>query len=115
MIRRGGILVALIAASVAFALPASASAATGPPTLALNGPKKPGLLSKVTANGAIPGATAGAQVTITVEASGQTVEKKQLAVAGDGKFSFPFVVDSCCNYEVTATSGGQSSPPSASP
>jgi hypothetical protein len=111
VIRRGGILIALCAAAAAFALPAaSASAATGPPTLALNGPKKPGLLSKVTANGAIPGATAGAQVTITVEASGQTVVKKQLAVGGDGKFSFPFVIDSCCNYSVTATSGGQSSP-----
>ena len=35
-----------------------------------------------------------------------------LAVCGgDGSFSFPFVVDSCCAYEVTATSGGQSSQP----
>ena len=116
--RRGGTRIKRIAlacalasiATAAFALPAAASAATGPPTLALNGPKKPRLLSKVTANGAIPGATAGAQVTITVEASGRTVEKKQLAVGGDGKFSFPFVIDSCCKYEVTASSGGQSSP-----
>ncbi|HEX3563059.1 MAG TPA: hypothetical protein VHU24_09505, partial [Solirubrobacterales bacterium] len=111
MIRRGGTLITVIAASAAFALPAaSAGAATGPPTLALSGPKKPGLLSKVTAIGAVPGATAGAQVTVDVEASGQTVDKKQLAVGGDGKFSFPFVVDSCCNYSVSATSGGQSSP-----
>jgi L,D-transpeptidase catalytic domain len=111
VIRRGGISIALIAAIAAFALPAaSAAAVTGPPTLALNGPNKPGLLDKVTANGSVPGATAGTQVTVTVLANGQTVEKKQLAVGGDTKFSFPFVIDSCCNYEVTATSGGQSSP-----
>ena len=54
---------------------------------------------------------AGDQVTVTVQASGRTVEKKQIGVGADGKFSFPFVVDSCCNYEVTATSGGQSSRP----
>jgi hypothetical protein len=110
--RRGGILIALIAALAAFALPAaSAGAATGPPTLALSGPKKPGPLDKVNAVGAVPGATTGAQVTVTVQASGRTVEKKQIGVSADGKFSFPFVIDSCCNYSVTASSGGQSSPP----
>jgi L,D-transpeptidase-like protein len=112
VIRRAGIVVTLLAATAALVLPAaSATAATGPPTLALNGPKKPGPLDRVTANGAVPGATTGAQVTVTVEASGRTVAKKQLGVSGDGKFSFPFVIDSCCNYQVTATSGGQSSPP----
>src|SRR3954469_877746 len=112
MIRRGGITVAALAALAAFALPAvSATAATGPPTLELNGPKSPGLLDKVTAIGNVPGATAGANVTVEVQASGNTVEKKQLTVGGDGKFSFPFVIDACCDYVVTATSGGQSSQP----
>ena len=111
VIRRGGISIALIAAVAAFALPAAASAASGPPTLQLNGPKSPGLLDKVTAAGNLPGASGGENVTVEVTASGNTVEKKQLSVGGDGNFSFPFVVDSCCNYVVTATSTGQSSQP----
>ena len=108
--RRGGLLVALLAAA-ALAIPAaSASAAVGAPTLDLNGPKSPGLLDKVNAVGTLPGALPGDKVTVTVEASGRTVAKQQVD-ASSGKFSFPFTVDSCCNYEVTASSGGQSSAP----
>jgi len=90
---------------------ASAGATTGPPSLDLNGPKRPGLLDKVNAVGQVPGALPGEQVTVTVQASGRTRAKKQMALGADGKFSLPFVVDSCCNYEVTASSGGQSSAP----
>ncbi|MGA6948852.1 MAG: L,D-transpeptidase, partial [Solirubrobacterales bacterium] len=97
-------------AVVAFSA-APASAATGPPTLDLSGPKSPGLLDKVTATGTLPGGVPGEQVTVTVQASGRTVDKKQVGVGGDGGFSFPFVVDACCAYEVTATSGGQGSQP----
>jgi hypothetical protein len=112
MIRRGVVTLTAFAALAAFALPvASASAATGPPTLQLNGPKSPGLLDKVIAAGNLPGAAAGASVTVEVQASGNTVEKKQLSVGGDGNFSFPFVIDSCCRYSVTASSGGQASQP----
>jgi hypothetical protein len=112
VIRRGGTVFALVAATVVLGLPvASASAATGPPTLDLNGPKKPALLDKVTAAGTLPGAAAGDQVTVTVQASGRTVAKKQIDPGADGKFSFLFVIDACCNYVVTATSGGQSSQP----
>jgi hypothetical protein len=112
VIRRGGICLALAAVLAAFALTAaSASAATGPPTLQLNGPKRIGLLDKVTAAGKVPGALPGDQVTLTVEASGRTVERKQVGVNAAGNYSSPFVVDSCCAYEVTATSGGQTSKP----
>jgi hypothetical protein len=113
VIHRGGKACALLLAFGALvALPAAtASAATGTPTLGLDGPKAPGLLDKVIATGNLPGAAAGENVTVEVTASGNTVEKKQLSVGGDGNFSFPFVVDSCCNYAVTATSGGQSSQP----
>ncbi len=111
MIRRGGNCLALIVAAAALVVPAaSASAASGPPTLQLNGPNKPSLLDKITAKGSLPGAQPGDTVTVTVEASGRTVAKKQLDASG-GSFSLPFVVDSCCNYVVTATSGGQSSQP----
>ena len=110
VIRRAGTAI-LIAAAAAIVPVASASAATGAPTLQLNGPKSPGLLDKVTATGNVPGASAGTNVTVEVQASGNTVEKKQLSVGGDGNFSFPFVVDACCNYVVTATSGGQNSQP----
>jgi L,D-transpeptidase-like protein len=107
--RRAGIAIALIAAAAAFALPAaSASAAIGAPTLELNGPKKPGLLDKVNAVGTLPGAVAGDTVTVEVAASGRTLAKKQVDAAS-GKFSFPFVIDACCNYQVTATYNGQSS------
>jgi hypothetical protein len=112
VIRRGGLLIALLAAA-ALAIPvASASAAPGgQPTLDLNGPKSPGLLDKVTAQGTVPGAAAGTPVTVEVDASGRTVEKKQLTTNGAGAYSFPFVVDACCNYQVTASSGGQTSQP----
>ena len=103
-------LASAVAAVVAFSA-APASAATGPPTLDLSGPKSPGLLDKVTATGTLPGGVPGAQVTVTVQASGRTVDKKQVGVGGDGGFSFPFVIDACCAYEVTATSGGQGSQP----
>jgi L,D-transpeptidase catalytic domain len=103
-------LVALAAASL-LAAPTAASAATGPPTLDLSGPKSPGLLDKVTATGILPGGTSADQVTVTVEASGRTVDKKQVGAGAGGSFSYQFVVDSCCNYVVTATSGGQSSQP----
>jgi hypothetical protein len=103
---------ASFAALAMMALPAaSASAATGPPTLDLSGPKKPGLLDKVNAVGTLPGAAAGDQVTVSVVASGRTVAKKQIDPGADGKFSFPFVINACCNYEVTAASNGQSSAP----
>src|SRR5262249_30924848 len=112
VIRRGGTSVALLAALAALALPATAaSAATGAPTLDLNGPKSPGLLDKMTAAGTLPGATGGENVTVTVTASGNTVAKKQLSVGGDGRFSYSFQIDSCCNYVVTASSGGQTSQP----
>jgi hypothetical protein len=108
--RRGGAFIALVAAAAALAIPAaSASAATGPPTLELNGPKSPGLLDKVNAVGQLPGALPGETVTVTVEASGRTVQKKPIAVGADGKYSFPFVVNACCNYAVTAASGGKGS------
>jgi hypothetical protein len=103
---------AIALAAAAIAVPAtSAGAATGPPTLDLNGPKSPNLLDKVTAVGNVPGATVGENVTVEVDASGNTVEKKQLTVGAGGNFSYPFVIDSCCAYVVTATSGGQSSQP----
>ena len=103
-------LASAVAAVVAFSA-APAGAATGPPTLDLSGPKSPGLLDKVTATGTLPGGVPGDQVTVTVQASGRTVDKKQVGVGGGGGFSFPFVVDACCAYEVTATSGGQGSQP----
>jgi hypothetical protein len=112
VIRRGGNFAALAAVLAALALPAAtASAATGPPTLQLSGPNKPSLLDRITAKGTLPGAVPGDTVTVQVEASGRTVEKKQIDPAADGSFSFPFVVDACCAYEVTATSAGQSSAP----
>ena len=111
VIRRGGIGLVL-AATALLLLPAlSASAATGPPTVSVNVGKTADLLDKVTASGNLPGALAGENVTVTIQASGNTVDKKQLTVGADGNFSYAFVVDSCCDYEVTASSGGLTSAP----
>jgi L,D-transpeptidase catalytic domain len=108
--RRAGIALGLLASAVALlALPlASASAATGAPTLELAGPKKPGLLDKVVAKGAVPG-FAGEQVTISVSASGRNVGGGKVTPSADGKFSFPFVIDACCNYQVRASAAGKDS------
>jgi hypothetical protein len=112
VIRGGKIVIALSVVAAALILPAaSASAAIGPPALDLNWRKSPNLLDKVTAVGNVPGALPGTNVTVQVEASGNTVDKKQLTVDSGGNFSFAFVIDSCCAYEVTATSGGQTSQP----
>jgi L,D-transpeptidase-like protein len=90
---------------------AAASASSGPPTLALSTPKHPALLDKVVASGVLPSPSAGQQVTITVNASGRDVAREKVTPNPDGKFSFPFVVNACCAYTVTADSAGQSSPP----
>jgi L,D-transpeptidase catalytic domain len=111
--RRAGTAIALVIAAAALVIPAASATAApgGAPSLDLNGPKRPGLLDKVTAAGTVPGAAAGTQVTVQVDASGRTVDKKQVTTNGAGAFSFQFVVDACCNYAVTASSGGQSSAP----
>ena len=109
---RGGLFFALVAAVAAVAIPAApASAAAGQPTLGLDGAKSPGLLDKIAAQGRVPGVPAGTPVTVTIEASGRIVEKGQVTTNAAGAYAFPFVVDSCCRYQVTATSGGRSSPP----
>ena len=120
MLRKAGIrrritrvtrTLALASAAAALALPAgTATAATGPPTLVLKGQKKAGLLDKVIATGTVPG-FAGEQVTIKVSASGRDLGGGKVAPSGDGRFSFPFVIDACCGYQVTATAAGQSSAP----
>ncbi|HET8593301.1 MAG TPA: L,D-transpeptidase family protein [Solirubrobacterales bacterium] len=100
---------ALLLAAAALVLPAgTASAATGPPTLDLKGPKGLGLLDRVKATGVVPG-FAGEQVTIKVSASGREVEGGKVTPAGDGRFSFRFAIDACCAYEVTATAAGRTS------
>jgi hypothetical protein len=111
--RRGGTRLALIAAVAGLMLlpAATASAASGPPSLALSTPKHPALLDKVVASGVLPSPAAGQQVTITVNASGRDVAREKVTPTPDGKFSFPFVVDACCAYTVTADSAGQSSAP----
>jgi L,D-transpeptidase catalytic domain len=101
--------VGIAAVVAAIALPAAnAGAATGAPTLNLAGPKKPGLLDKMPAKGTVPGYS-GEQVTISVSASGRELISRKISPAADGSFSFPFVIDACCNYQVRATAAGQDS------
>ena len=80
-------------------------------SLDLNGPKRPGLLDKVNAIGSAARGASRRQG--DRHRRGQRPDGREAADrrGADGKFSFPFVVNACCNYEVTATSGGQSSAP----
>jgi L,D-transpeptidase catalytic domain len=107
--RRAGKLIASCAAA-ALAIPAaSASAATGPPTLKLDGPKRPGVTDKVVASGQVPGFAPGEQVTLEVTASGRKVVSKKIAPKPNGTFAEPFFVNACCAYSVTASVGDKTS------
>ncbi len=89
----------------------SASAASGPPSLALDGPKRPGVTDKIIASGQVPGFTPGEQVTIEVTASGRTVVSRKVSPKANGSFAEPFFVNACCAYSVTASVGDKTSAP----
>jgi lipoprotein-anchoring transpeptidase ErfK/SrfK len=115
-VKRGALartLASTAAASAAvFLLPVgSASAATGPPSLALDGPKRPGVTDKIIASGQVPGFTSGEQVTIEVTASGRKVVSKKISPKANGSFAEPFFVKACCAYSVTASVGNRTSAP----
>jgi hypothetical protein len=110
--RRAGIVFGLLAAVAALAIPAaSAGAATGPPTLKLDGPKRPGVTDKIVASGQVPGFAPGEQVTLEVTASGRSVVSKKIAPKPNGSFSEPFFINACCAYSVTASVGHNASAP----
>jgi hypothetical protein len=108
--RRAGMLITLCAAAPLAIPVASVSAATGPPSLSLDGPKRPGLTDKVVASGQVPG-FAGEQVTLEVTASGRKVVSKKIAPKPNGSFAEPFFVNACCAYSVTAGIGDKASAP----
>jgi lipoprotein-anchoring transpeptidase ErfK/SrfK len=107
VIRRAGKAVVFLAAALAIPA-ASASAAAGPPSLKLDGPKRPGLTDKVVASGQVPG-FAGEQVTLEVTASGRKVVSKKISPKPNGTFAEPFFISACCAYSVTASAGGKTS------
>ena len=111
MNRRAGTVLGLLAASAVAIPAASASAAAGPPTLALDGPKRPGVTDKIVASGQVPGFAPGEQVTLEVTASGRKVVSKKIAPKPNGSFSAPFFVGACCAYSVTASVGDKASAP----
>jgi L,D-transpeptidase-like protein len=107
--RRAGTLIA-VCAGAALAVPAaSASAATGPPSLKLDGSKRPGVTDKVVASGQVPGFAPGEQVTFEVTASGRKVVSKKIAPKPNGSFAEPFFIKACCAYSVTASVGDKTS------
>jgi L,D-transpeptidase catalytic domain len=106
--RRAGKWIGLCAVA-ALAIPAaSASAATGPPSLKLDGPKRPGVTDKIVASGQVPG-FAGEQVTLEVTASGRKVVSKKITPKPNGSFAEPFFINACCAYSVTAGAGNHTS------
>jgi hypothetical protein len=108
--RRAGIVIT--AAAALLTLPAaSASAATGPPTLNLDGPKRPGVTDKIIASGQVPGFVPGEQVTLEVTASGRGVVSKKIEPKPNGSFSEPFFINACCAYSVRASVGDKVSAP----
>jgi lipoprotein-anchoring transpeptidase ErfK/SrfK len=111
--RGAGIRVALLAvcAGALLVLPASAPAASGPPSLALDGPKRPKIGDKVIAGGQVPGFAPGEQVTIDISASGRQLTSRKISPKANGRFSAPFVIKACCDYSVTAAVGDKVSAP----
>jgi L,D-transpeptidase catalytic domain len=110
--KRVGLACALASVLVALGLllpAASASAASGPPTLELNGPKRPGLLDSVVASGHLPGAAPGEQVTVEVTASGRKVFSQKVGTKSGGAYQTSFVINACCDYSVVASGGDRSS------
>jgi lipoprotein-anchoring transpeptidase ErfK/SrfK len=101
---------AITFASAGLSLALPASAASGPPTLALDGPKRPGLTDKIVASGQVPG-FAGEQVTLEVTASGRKVVSKKISPKANGSFAEPFFINACCAYSVTASVGNSTSAP----
>jgi hypothetical protein len=113
VLRRGGTRFALIVIAAALLLlpAASAPAASGPPSLALNGPKRPAIGDKVIASGQVPGFAPGEQVTLDVSASGRKLISKKVAPKANGRFAARFVIKACCDYSVTAGVGQATSGP----
>jgi lipoprotein-anchoring transpeptidase ErfK/SrfK len=112
--RGTGTRIVLLAAAVSLllALPAaSAPAASGPPSLALDGPKRPSVGDKIVATGQVPGFAPGEQVTIEGTASGRAVFSKKVTPKANGTFATPFVIKDCCAYSITASAGGKASAP----
>ncbi len=89
----------------------SATAASGPPSLALDGPKRPGVGDKITASGQVPGFAPGEQVTLEVTASGRKVVSKKVTPKANGSFAVPFFINACCAYSATASAGDKRSAP----
>jgi lipoprotein-anchoring transpeptidase ErfK/SrfK len=108
--RRAGI-VTLIAAALLTVPAASAAAATGAPTLSLDGPKRAGVTDKIIASGQVPGIAPGDQVTLEVTASGRKVVSKKIAPKANGSFADTFFVNACCAYSVTVSVGDKASAP----
>jgi hypothetical protein len=110
-------LASIAAASAAVLLVpvGSASAASGPPSLALDGPKRPAIGDKIVASGHVPGFAPGEQVTLEVTASGRKLISRKISLKANGKFSAPFVIKACCDYSVTAAVGQATSGPQTFP
>jgi lipoprotein-anchoring transpeptidase ErfK/SrfK len=111
VIRRAGTGIGLLAVAALAIAATSASAATGPPSLKLDGPKRPGVTDKIVASGQVPGFAPGEQVTLEVTASGRKVVSRKIAPKPNGSFAEPFFVNACCAYSVTASVGGKTSAP----
>jgi hypothetical protein len=115
MSRRESSRIALLVAAVAalLVLPAAAqakqanTAATGVDlTLANKG--KIDLLKKIVVDGQLSTPLPGDKVDISVTASGNELFSDKIDPKSNGSFQIPILVNACCDYHVTATSGGKS-------
>lgn len=107
---------ALLASAVALvaALPAAASAqgptafpaATGITVDVKTGKAVP-LLEKVVASGQLANPLANENVLLTVRAGGRDLITEKITPKADGSFEFPFTVEACCEYTVTAENADQ--------
>lgn len=94
-------------------VPAAAQAAptaTPPITVEVKGPKQVGLLRKLEVRGSIATLALNQNVFITVRASGRKLSTKKVTPdKTTGAFTAKILVNSCCNYAVTAEHDGDTS------
>ncbi|MGZ5360545.1 MAG: L,D-transpeptidase [Solirubrobacterales bacterium] len=98
----------LLASSIALAaLPAAGAKAGTNVEVGVKGPQRVPILKTVEIAGKVANPVASDKVQVRVTANGREVLSEKLDPKGDGTFSLPLAVESCCRYVVEAENAGK--------
>ena len=104
----GGTRLTLLASSLALAaLPAAGAEAGTNVEVGVKGPQRVPILKKVEIAGKVANPVASDKVQVRVTANGREILSEKLDPKGDGTFSMPLAVESCCRYVVEAENAGK--------